>query len=427
MASDTLTDKGVKALKSGAAAYKKTDGKGMYLLVQPSGSKLWQMAYRFGGKQKTFSIGSYPDVSLAQARDKRDAARKLLSEGIDPMAAKVEAKEAAKRAEAGAKTFSSWADEWLAKEKREGLDEKTINGKTRYVAYLKEEFGKGQIGEITRAAVLAFLRGFEEDFKLETRDRVRSAGEKIYSFADDEEGDTGNPFRPFPKGKLLKNDSTPRPGLTRTADVSKLFKKMAAPFEQGRFADVVGHALRFISLTAVRPGEIASCEWTDFDFDLGRWTISAEKMKMEKEHVVPLSRQAIAILEQMKALTGDRQFVFSCRDDQPISDNTLCKRLRLLGYDTGVEHCAHGYRTTFSTTMNAECDANDTKLWDSDLIELQLAHLDEDSVKAVYNRTGPLSLIGARTKMMQYWADKVDTMVASREPVPFQKKEKEIA
>src|SRR5262249_5118099 len=138
-----------------------------------------------------------------------------------------------------------------------------------------------------------------------------------------------------------------------------------------------------------------------------------EKMKMKHEHVVPLSQQALAILEQVKRLTGQRQFVFSCSSDEPISDNTLCKRLRDLGYDTATEHCAHGFRTTFSTLCNAECDRDENKMWDSDMIELQLAHLDESSVKAIYNRTGALSLIGARAKLLQHWADRIDSMVGN--------------
>jgi integrase len=160
----------------------------------------------------------------------------------------------------------------------------------------------------------------------------------------------------------------------------------------------------------VRPGEIATAEWAEFDFIKERWTVPAEKMKMEHEHVVPLSRQAVALLRQVQALTGNRRYVFSCSQDKPISGNTLNQRLRDLGYDTSEQHCAHGFRTTFSTLLNGECDRDDNKTWDGDLIELQLAHLDESSVKAIYNRTGALSLIGARAKLLQHWAGRIDTM-----------------
>jgi integrase len=280
------------------------------------------------------------------------------------------------------------------------------------------------IAAVTRADVLLYLRTYETTGELETRDRVRTTGEDICIYAD-VNGTDYNPFRKFAGGQLVENKSTPRPALTDDAEVAKLFQTIAVPFEAARYGDIVGHALRFISLTVVRPGEIATADWADFDFSRARWTIPAEKMKIDKEHVVPLSRQALAILEQVKRLTGQRQFVFSGSRDEAISDNTLCKRLRDLGYDTGTEHCAHGFRTTFSTLSNAECDRDGNKMWDGDVIELQLAHLDESSVKAIYNRTGPLSLIGARAKLLQHWADRIDTMVDGGNVVSIRKPAKE--
>jgi hypothetical protein len=206
-----LTDKAIKAFKLSEKQQKKSDGKGLYVLVQPSGSKLWQMGYRFGGKQRTFTIkGGYPEVSLAEARDGRDAARKLLAKGIDPNADRQEKE----RQRETAKTLDAWADEWLDKERREGFDEKTMTGKRRHVGYLKKEFGNVIIQAISRAAVLAFLRKFEQDEKLETRDRVRSAGEQICKFADIEESGY-NPFRPFSNKQLLKNKATPCPDRGR--------------------------------------------------------------------------------------------------------------------------------------------------------------------------------------------------------------------
>jgi integrase len=402
-----LTDTACRNLKPKDKPYKESDGGGLRLVMQPNGSKLWRMAYRFGGKHKELSFGAYPKITLADAREKRDAAKRLLANGTDPGVAKQDAK----RELAAAKTFSEWADEWLQKQ-RPQLDQKTIAGKERFVGYLKAKFGSRLIPAITRGDVLLYLRTYEKTGELETRDRVRAAGEHICIYAD-VNGTDYNPFRKFAKGQLIENKSTPRPALTRDADVIELFQTIAAPFERARFGDLVGHALRFIALTVVRPGEIATAEWSDFDFTRARWTISAEKMKMDKEHVVPLSRQAIAILRQVQALTGNRRHVFSCSSDNPISDNTLCKRLRDLGYDTATEHCAHGFRTTFSTLSNAECDRDENKMWDSDVIELQLAHLDESSVKAIYNRTGPLSLIGPRANLLQHWADRVDAMVGN--------------
>jgi integrase len=150
-------------------------------------------------------------------------------------------------------------------------------------------------------------------------------------------------------------------------------------------------------------------EWREVDLDIEqRWTIPAVKMKTGWDHVVPLSRQAIAILERVQKITGNRRYVFSCADDEPLSSKTLNARLRALGIDTKGEHCAHGFRTTFSTLCHHE-EHKEAKAWDGDVIELQLAHLESSTVKAIYKRHGPLALIGPRTKLMQHWADRVDS------------------
>jgi integrase len=411
-----LTDKGCKNAPHKPKAYKLADAGSLYLFVTPT-AKLWRMAYRFGGKEKVLSFGAYGDprnggVSIAAARAERDNAKSLISQGIDPNQKKVEAK----REQAAAKTFGEWADAWLAKE-RQLWDEKTMAGKGRYARYLKAEFGTMLMPAIKRPDVLLYLKKLEQVGTLETRDRVRSTGEQICTYAD-VDGSDHNPFRNLGK-QLMANVSEPRPALTASSDVATLFQTIAAEYPGARFGDVVGHAVRFIALTVVRPGEVAAAEWTEVDLDNARWTIPAEKMKMKHEHVVPLSRQALALLRQVQALTGHRRYAFSCSQDKPISDNTLNKRLRDLGYDTGEQHCAHGFRTTFSTLSNGECDRDGNKMWDGDLIELQLAHLDETSVKAIYNRTGPLSLIGARAKLLQHWADRIDTMRDGGNVVPI--------
>jgi len=151
-------------------------------------------------------------------------------------------------------------------------------------------------------------------------------------------------------------------------------------------------------------------EWSEVDFELSRWTIPAEKMKMDHELIVPLARQSLSILAKMRGLTGSRAYVFSGSRDQPLSDNTLNKRLRDLGYDTREQQTGHGFRSVFSTLLNAEIDGDDRQIWDKDAVELQLAHLDHASTRAIYNRTGSLSLIGQRTKMMQRWADRIDLL-----------------
>jgi integrase len=402
----------------GGKEKKISDGFGLYLLVKPSGTKLWQMAYRFNGRQKKLSFGPYGSdaegrVSLATARKKRDEAKALMAKGIDPGVAKKEER----LEKATARPFASWADEWLAKQEAE-CGKRTMKGKRRFVAYLKDQFGSSIIRDISVESVVAYLKTLQNEGKLETRDRVRAAGEDICRFADLKRT-RHNPFRDL-GDFLMANVCKRRPAITEPINaVAQLFQDIAAPLDNSRFGDLVGYALQLLSLTAVRPGEVNNSEWIEIDWDKARWTIPAAKMKMDKEHVVPLSRQALEILKAVHELTGNRRYIFSCRRDRPLSDNTLNKRLRVIGYDTGAEHCAHGFRSTFSTLCHQEVDRDDNKLWDSDVVEMCLAHLDEGSVKAIYNRIGPLALIAPRTKLMQHWADRIDAMVDSDKVIPI--------
>ncbi len=193
---------------------------------------------------------------------------------------------------------------------------------------------------------------------------------------------------------------------------------ISAPWTRARFGDIVGLALRFDALTIPRPGMVNEMEWSEVDWDAERWTIPATKMKTGWDHVVPLSRQALAILRRVQKLTGHRRHAFSCSKDAPLSNNTLNKRLRLLGIDTKTDHCAHGFRTTFSTLSHHE-EIKDAKAWDGDVVELQLAHLDNSTVEGLYKRHGPLALIGSRTKLMQHWADRIDHWLNPKKVMPF--------
>ena len=409
-------------------------GGGLYLLITPdpngtgkAGSKLWQMAYRFHGRQKTYSIGPYGNgsdgtVSLATARQKRDAAKALLTQDrpVDPSIEK----QFERHRQAAERPFGVWIDEWLAEKKTEKIkrgrlvtvrSSQTIALLERWSGYLKDRFGSLHRPDIKRPDVLAFFRTMQAEGRLETRDRVHSIGEQVCDYAD-LEGDGYNPFRACKK-QLSVNVSTPRPGVTEPQDVVRLFSLIMPPWEKARFGDVVGDALRLDALTIPRPGMINDMEWIEVDWDAKRWTIPAVKMKTGWDHVVPLSRQALAILRLVQQITGNRRYVFACAQDAPLSSRTLCQRLRALGIDTKAEHCAHGFRTTFSTLCHHE-EIDETKVWDSDIIELQLAHLESNSVKATYKRHGPLALIGSRAKLMQHWADRIDGFVDPKKIVP---------
>jgi integrase len=408
-------------------------GGGLYLFVTPdtsnpgnAGSKLWRIGYRFHSRQKTYSIGPYGNgkdgtFSLADARRERDKAKDLLKEGKDPSVEK----QLNKHRHMAARPFEQWADEWLAKKKVEKVrrgrivavrDPKTIEVLQLRVGYVKARFGKLSRQHIKRQDVLAFLRCYEAEGKLETRDRVRSIGEQIWDYAN-VEGDGYNPFRNLNR-QMIANISTPRPGVTEPHDVTRVFKLISAPQSRARFGDIVGLALRFDALTIPRPGMVNEMEWSEVDWDAERWTIPAAKMKNGWDHVVPLSRQALALLRSAHKLTGHRRYAFSCLKDTPLSNNTLNKRLRLLGIDTKTYHCAHGFRTTFSTLSHHE-EIKDAKEWDGDVVELQLAHLDNASVEGRYKKHRPLALIGSRTKLMQHWADRIDRWIDPEKVMPI--------
>ncbi len=404
-----LTDTACRNLKPQAEPFKKSDAGGLYLLVKPSGSKHWYMSYRFGGRQKKLAFGPYPMTTLAFAREQRDAGKLALREGRDPGVLAQIAKRERSMVKA---TFGERADDFLAKQKAEGLGQDAIVRTGRMVRYLKAEFGNRPFDEVARqvfrAEFLGWLKKYEKTGKLETVGRLRSTAEQIFDYGD--AAGTGiNPARNLSK-QLIKKKVTPRPALVEPAAAGKLFKTIAMPFPRARFGDVVGLAVRFLAYVATRPGEVLEVEWSEVDIDLARWTIPARKMKMDHELIVPLARQSLDILRQVRELTDDRNYIFSGSRDKPLSDNTLNKRLRDLGYDTSEEQTGHGFRSIFSTLLNAEVDADDRQIWDKDAVELQLAHLDHASTRAIYNRTGSLSLIGQRTRMMQHWADRVDTM-----------------
>jgi integrase len=409
-------------------------GGGLYLLVKPdpdnpgkAAAKLWQMAYRFHGRQKTYSIGRYGNdkdggVSLAAARDKRDVAKAKLAQNppVDPSIEK----QFERYRQAAERPFGEDIDGWLAEKKTEKIKRgklvvvrsaTTNTLHALWAGYLKDRFGKLYRKDIKRPDVLAFFRSMQTEGKLETRDRIRNIGEQVCDWAD-VEGDGHNPFRAIKK-QLTVNVSTPRPGFTETEDVVRLFRLISQPRENAPFGDVVGDALRLDALTIPRPGMIHDMESREVDLDIEqRWTIPA--LKMKTGHVVPLSRQAIAIIERVKKRTGNRRYVFSCAGDEPLSAATLNARLRALGIDTKNEHCAHGFRTTFSTLCHHE-EHKEAKAWDGDVIELQLAHLESSTVKAIYKRHGPLALIGPRTKLMQHWADRVDGWLDPKKVVPI--------
>ncbi|PTU28232.1 tyrosine-type recombinase/integrase [Stenotrophobium rhamnosiphilum] len=395
----SLTAVQVKNAKPGPRPYKETDERGMYLLVQTSGSKLWRLNYRFGGKSKTLALGAYPDVSLAAAREKRDEARRLLTSGIDPSQAKRAEKAAVRTSTAN--SFEVVAREWLAKQ---NLADST---RTK-VLWLFESLtfpwiGTRPIKDITAPELLAVLRRVEARGKLHTAQGIKQRCGQVFRYAVA----TGRAERD-PSGDLRGALATPktrhRASITDPTKIGPLLR--AIDGYQGSI--VTACALKLAPLLFVRPGELRHAEWSEFDLASAEWRIPAAKMKMRQTHIVPLSMQGIAVLKELNPLTGSSRYVFpsirSHRD--PMSENTVLAALRRMGY-SGEEMSGHGFRSMASTRLHEMG-------WPHAAIERQLAHAERNKVSAAYNYAEHLP---ERRKMMQAWADYLDVLRDNRNVV----------
>ncbi len=375
-----LTDSKIRAAKPKPKPFKLYDQKGLYMLVTPSGGRLWRLKYHLHGRERGMALGKYPEVRLPKARQRRDDARKLLADGINPAAAR----RAEKRAVGN--TLKAIALEFLEKQ---GCQK----DKRRLEMYVFPAIGDMPITTVTTADLLACLRRIEQRGTHETAHRTRSICGRIFRFAiatDRAERDVAADL----KGALTPVKTRHFPALTKPADVAALLRAIS-DFEA---LPTIQLALRLAPYVFVRPGELRAAEWAEFEGDL--WRIPAEKMKMDRAHSVPLSLQARAIVDELRQWSGDSRYLFpNVRSkDRCMSENTLNAALRRMGY--GKEQlCAHGFRTTASTLLNEMS-------WRPDVIELQLAHKDS-SVRAIYNRS---ELIPERIEMMQAWADYLDEL-----------------
>lgn len=390
-----LTDTFVKNVKSNGstAGEKHTDGLGLYLHVKEAG-KYWRMAYRFVGKQKTLALGVYPDVSLLKARQRRDKARELLADGIDPNAAKQEAKQA--QAAAQANTFEKVARDWLVKtaaDRGAGTAKKTESWLVRDVfPYI----GSMAISTIGPRDVLGALRHMEARGALDAVQRVKQICGRVFRYAVA----TGSAERdPTPdlKGAL----TTATPGHYSAITDPKLAGAMMRSIYAYAGHPQVVTALKLSAMLFVRPGELRYMEWAELDLDAAEWRIPGSKMKMKVDHLVPLSTQAVALLQGMKPLSGTRHYVFPSigrSEDRPMSENTIGSALHAMGIAKET-HTAHGFRAMARTILDEVLGER------VDLIEHQLAHNVKDPLGRAYNRTSHLP---ARTAMMQRWSDYLD-------------------
>ena len=390
-----LTDLSIKRALPGPKIIKLSDGGGLQLWITPDGAKRWRVAYRIGKVQKTLAIGVYPEVGLRDARDARDAARRTLAQGKDPSQMKREAKAA--KAEAGGNTFASIAAELAEKKRKDGKAAATLRKFDWFMTFALPAFGSRPIGEISAREVLAALKEVEARGTHETARKLRTAIGDVFRFAIASARAENDPTLAL-RGALVTPTVTPRAAIV----APKAFGGLLQAIEDDQGAPETRAALELLSLTFVRPGELRAAEWREFDLEAAVWEIPAGRMKMKKTHRVPLAPRALAIVKELRKLTGASKYLFpSVRSlDRCLSENTLNAALRRMGFKN-EEMTSHGFRASASSMLN-ECG-----LWHADAVERQLAHVEGDAVRRAYARA---EFWEERVKMMAWWSARCDEL-----------------
>lgn len=407
-----LTDTKVKNAKPAVKAIKLTDGFGLYLLVHPNGSKYWQLGYRFDGKQKVFSIGVYPAVSLADARQRRDEAKKLLASGIDPSAKKQADNKSVLEKRNNTRAFKTVAKNWFAT-KSTWSEDYQRSVWTRLETYLFPDIGNKDVGELDTGDLLVPIKKIEALGYLEIAMRVKQYATAILRYAVQQKIIRFNPAYDL-EGAVQKPQTEHRPAI-ELEEIPALLKRIDG--YQGR-SRLTLLAIKLNLLTFVRSSELRFARWSEIDFKSGLWVIpeqreaiegikhSARGAKMRRKHYVPLCSQALTILEEIKTLTydvnGKDGFIFTgCYDAmKPMSENTINKALRKMGYDTKTDLCGHGFRTLACSALI------ESGLWSEDVVELQMSHMEKNNVRAAY--THKAKHLEQRRLMLQWWANFLD-------------------
>ena len=390
-----LTDLAIRKAKPAAKPYKVADSLGLYLVVNPHGSKLWRVKYRIHGVERKLSIGPYPDITLAAAREARDAARKQVASSIDPNAAKRQARiEASIRA---GNTFVSVAEDLIAKREKEGVSPRTAEKYVWVLNLLSKEFRQRPVAEITPAELLYELKHHERRGRYETAKRIRSFSSRVFRYAAATARAERDPAQML-LGALIQPRAKHFAAITDPEEFGALLRAS----EDYSGDPSVMHALKLTPHVFQRPGELRQMEWAEINFDKAVWTLPADKMKMRQPHAVPLSRQAVAILKSMQGLTGKGNYVFpSVRTRaRPISENTVNAALRRMGF-TKEQMTAHGFRTSASSLLN------ESGKWNPDAIERALAHMVSGEIRRIYNQS---AYWPQRVEMAQWWSDYLDEL-----------------
>lgn len=396
-----LNDTKVRNAKPREKSYKLFDERGLFLLVMPTGGRLWRLRYQMNDREKLISLGAYPDVPLKRARERREAARQLIADGVDPSAQRRTERAAL------AQTFQGVADEWLELQRKSLAPETISILGARLNSGLYPYLGSCPIGAITAQEVLLALKRIEARGRHETAHRVRALAGRVFRYA-------------VATGRA-KHDVAADLKDALAPVKSKNFASVTDPVRVGELMRAIhgygGHpvtalALKLAPLVFVRPGELRAAEWSEFDLENAEWRIPAERMKMGEAHIVPLARQALAILGELEPFARGGRYLFpSLRTrERPMSDNTINAALRRLGY-TSDEQTGHGFRSMASTLLNEQG-------YPPDVIELQLAHTERNKVRAAYNKAQRLP---ERRKMMQAWADYLDRLRTGAQVIPMRR------
>lgn len=368
------------------------DGAGLYLELTPAGGRYWRMKYRHGGKEKRLAFGVYPAVGLKAARDQAATARKTLQAGDDP--GELRKAEKAKTARESVNTLEAVARDWMKHQAARWEAETLGRIRASLEADIFPALGARPMAGIKPGEVMAAIKKIETRGAGDQAARVLQRVKSVYRWAVTHERIESNPMLDLVTSEILKPREVQHRAALADRELPEFLNKLAAYDGETHTLQ----ALRLVMLTATRPGEVRGARWAEFDLDAALWTIPPERMKMRAEHRVPLSRQALQVLHTMQPLSGDRELVFPSPvyPSKPLSENTFNSALARMGYKNTAT--AHGFRALFSTVAN-ECN------WNPDVIERQLAHKEQNEVRAAYHRS---TYMQEREKLMQWWADYLD-------------------
>jgi integrase len=400
-----LTDRAIQTrAKPADRPFKLFDGHGLFLLVKPNSARYWRLQYRMAGKQKLLALGVYPQVSLREAREKQADARKLIRNGIDPVEAKREQKRTLKAQSEN--SFESIAREWHEQNEGRWAHHHAFVVLRSLQREVFPTLGTKPIREITAPMLLETIKRTEKRGALEVASRVLQRVNAVFRYAIQTGRATYNPAADL-VGSLKTRKVTHRAALSR-AELPEFLTKLNA-YDGHRITRL---AMKLMALTFVRSSELRGARWEEFDFERAEWRIPAERMKMGTEHIVPLSRQAVAVIEELRPITGRYELLFPNRNNlnKPMSENALIYAMYRMGYHSKAT--VHGFRATASTILH------ELGFW-PDVIERQLAHAERNSVRAAYHRSEYLE---ERRRMMQAWADYLDTLATGATVIPLREK-----